>query len=261
MNGFPNVAVAQKLKFKGEDRAAVQIITNGVFYAGVFDGHNGPSAAIWCAENMAKLIEKHYESGLGTVAALKRTFIDADEAITDKSGTTASIVLIKNRYIAIAHVGDSRVVLCHGGIAVTITEDHHLDLVFEKQRIQSAEIAQKEELIFGSRVQGLMLTRSIGDHTLDKAITPYPVVNEFLQTKKDEFLIIASDGLWDVCDGQTAIEVVKQQNLASAEEIADALVYYACGQYQRKQLRADDITCCVVVLKSDHDEQTQFSTL
>lgn len=244
-----NVAVVQKLKFRGEDKAAFQIILDGVFYAGVFDGHNGPGAAVWCADNMARLIEKYYQSGLSTISALKHSFIEADRCIADASGTTASVILIKNRYITIAHVGDSRVVLCHGGNAVTITEDHHLDKATESGRIKRAEQSLKKQLIFGNRVDGLMLTRSIGDHSLAEAIIPHPVVNEFLQGQKDEFLIMASDGFWDVCDGQTAIRVIRQQNLVEAEEIADALVYYASRQYQSKELRADDITCCVVVLE------------
>lgn len=42
------------------------------------------------------------------------------------------------------------------------------------------------------------MSRSIGDNGLDKLVIADPYVAVVERTKEDEFLIMATDGLWDV---------------------------------------------------------------
>ena len=51
----------------------------------------------------------------------------------NSSGTTATVCVIHDSmHIAIAHVGDSRAILCRGGEARKLTTDHAPDLLAEK---------------------------------------------------------------------------------------------------------------------------------
>lgn len=52
-----------------------------------------------------------------------------------------------------------------------------------------------------------------------------PDIEEIEITNKTNFLVIASDGLWDVCEDQKAVELVK--TLEQANTMAATLVKYA----------------------------------
>ncbi|CAM8937485.1 unnamed protein product [Rhodiola kirilowii] len=63
----------------------------------------------------------------------------------------------------------------------------------------------------GFRVLGVLATsRSIGDQYLKPFVTSEPEVTVCQRTKNDEFLILASDGLWDVISNQVACQVVRK---------------------------------------------------
>ena len=55
-----------------------------------------------------------------------------------RDGTTAIVALIHDDTLSVAHVGDSRGVLCRaGGTAEAITQDHKPELEAEKRRIEA----------------------------------------------------------------------------------------------------------------------------
>lgn len=244
---------AQKLKSRGEDRYSTQILENGVFYAGIYDGHNGSEAATLCAQMMPEIINAEYRSQKPTINILRNAFLKCDRNVTGNSGTTASVVLLCKNYLVVAHVGDSRVVICHKGNAVNITEDHHIEWEPERDRIKEAERLLGISLICGQRVDGLMLTRSIGDHNLSNVILAYPVVHELFINDDDDFIIMASDGFWDVCSGSEATQLIKARNLSDEREIAEMLVFYASGEYKKRGIKADDISCVIINLHKKTD--------
>jgi len=49
-----------------------------------------------------------------------------------------------------------------------------------------------------------------GDHYLKPFVIPKPDVAVSKRTNRDEFLILASDGLWDVVSNEVACHVVRQ---------------------------------------------------
>ena len=53
-----------------------------------------------------------------------------------------------------------------------------------------------------------MVSRSIGDAPLGTVLTAEPYITSKQIDSQDEFVIIASDGLWDVCKPQEACEFV-----------------------------------------------------
>jgi len=52
-----------------------------------------------------------------------------------------------------------------------------------------------------------------------------PDVDTFPVEANTQLLIIASDGLWDVCQDQQAVDMIK--NLNSSKDMAKTLVQYA----------------------------------
>ncbi|XP_020268182.1 probable protein phosphatase 2C 8 [Asparagus officinalis] len=62
----------------------------------------------------------------------------------------------------------------------------------------------------GFRVQGVLaISRSVGDYDLKPHVISTPELTVINRTDKDEFLILASDGLWDVISNIVACRVVR----------------------------------------------------
>lgn len=60
------------------------------------------------------------------------------------------------------------------------------------------------------RVEGVLaVTRAIGDRRLKKYVCSAPEISERKLTEDDEYLILASDGVWDVMSSQDAVDVIK----------------------------------------------------
>lgn len=77
------------------------------------------------------------------------------------------------------------------------------------------------------RVSGtLAVTRALGDLELKtQGVSVVPDIEEVEITNKTNFLIIASDGLWDVCEDQKAVDLCK--GLEQTNTMASTLVKYA----------------------------------
>ncbi|KAL0908103.1 hypothetical protein M5K25_022574 [Dendrobium thyrsiflorum] len=109
----------------------------------------------------------------------------------------------------------------------------------------------------GYRILGVLSTsRSIGDYYLKPYVTAEPEITMTERNEKDEFLILASDGLWDVISSEVACRITRQclsgqaaklfphmVNGQSATEAANLLAELAMSQGSR-----DNISIIVVQL-------------
>jgi serine/threonine protein phosphatase PrpC len=55
----------------------------------------------------------------------------------------------------------------------------------------------------------LQVTRSIGDDDLKPAVTAEPEITETILSPEDEYIVMASDGLWDVMKNEEVINIIK----------------------------------------------------
>lgn len=148
------------------------------------------------------------------------------------SGTTANVVIIAPQWVVCANAGDSRSVFSkNGNKAVPLSYDHKPDDEEEERRIRAAG-----GYVAGGRVEGdLAVSRGLGDFRFknmqtvlsgskgstndggekdqnmvepdDQKVSPVPdVIIQNRSADKDEFIIVACDGIWDV---QTNYEGVK----------------------------------------------------
>ncbi|MCL7022739.1 hypothetical protein MKW94_000155 [Papaver nudicaule] len=125
-------------------------------------------------------------------------------------GSTAVVAILGKGKLVVANCGDSRAVLSRGGAAaIPLSRDHKPDRPDELERVEAA--GGRVIDWNGYRVLGVLATsRSIGDFYLKPYVTSEPEVTVMERTTNDDFLILASDGLWDVMTNETACEVVRK---------------------------------------------------
>lgn len=124
-------------------------------------------------------------------------------------GTTAVIALVGNRQLYLGNCGDSRAILCRGGVAIALTDDHKAGREDETARIEAAG----GQILFwnGVRVMGVLaVSRAIGDHCLRPFVIAKPEVTIIRRHAADELLLLASDGLWDVMSNQEACSLARR---------------------------------------------------
>ncbi|KAJ7522854.1 hypothetical protein O6H91_18G029400 [Diphasiastrum complanatum] len=211
-----------------EDTNFVLPNMGGTQYAhafGVFDGHRGPEAAEFAAHAIPAYLLA-MQTSVSPMEALTASFIEVDFAFRSEveaqrfrkkdggkdwhPGCTAATVLFANDRLFAANAGDCRMVLCHQGQAVALSTDHTADCIKERDRIIRAggTVAwQVDSWRVGS--VGLQVTRSIGDDDLKPAVIAEPEIQEVFLSADDEFLVIASDGLWETVSNEDAIFLVK----------------------------------------------------
>ncbi|KAJ6693178.1 hypothetical protein OIU85_003987 [Salix viminalis] len=185
------------------------------FFA-VIDGHGGRAAAEYVAENLGKNIVK----GLQNVGckedgkleeAIRGGYLVTDSEFLSQgvsSGACAASVLLKDGELHAANVGDCRVVLSRNGIADVLTNDHRASREDERLRIEnSGGFLHCRNGIW--RVHGsLAVSRAIGDRHLKEWIISEPEIKRVPLTSDCQFLIMASDGLWDKVNEQEAVDVI-----------------------------------------------------
>lgn len=156
----------------------------------------------------------------------RRTKSRADENLssapvnlTRACGTTATVVALVGDQFSVAHVGDSRAVLSNQNGAITrLFEDHKPGRRDEMERIESAGgLVVKVSGTF--RVNGVLaVSRAIGDVELKKYVISKPDVRSFSLSGEEEFLIMASDGLWDHVTDAESVQLVRDAILLGSGE-------------------------------------------
>ena len=125
------------------------------------------------------------------------------------SGTACVTALIINGKLVVSNAGDCRAVISKDGTAEALTCDHRAGREDERQRIEKlGGIVDRRNGVW--RVQGsLAVTRAIGDSHMKEWITAEPDTREIEITSDCEFLILASDGLWDYATDQEAVDIAR----------------------------------------------------
>ncbi|KAL2318118.1 hypothetical protein Fmac_031994 [Flemingia macrophylla] len=185
-------------------------------FFGVYDGHGGAQVAEACRERLHRLVAEEVERSLewDWEGILEGCFRKMDSEVAGNAalrtvGSTAVVVVIAEAEIVVANCGDCRAVMARGGEAIDLSTDHKPDRPDELKRIE--EVGGKVINWNGQRVLGVLATsRSIGDQYLRPYVISKPEVTVTKRSSKDEFLIIASDGLWDVMSSEVACQVVRK---------------------------------------------------
>ncbi|XP_030749592.1 protein phosphatase 1L [Sitophilus oryzae] len=148
------------------------------------------------------------------VLAADEKLVEVAKKSLDVAGTTALIAILEGTKLIVANVGDSRGVMCDSkGSAIPLSFDHKPQQVREKKRIKEAGGFVTFNGVW--RVAGILATsRALGDYPLKdkKLIIADPDILTFdLKDHKPQFLILASDGLWDIFSNEEAINFIKER--------------------------------------------------
>ncbi|KAF3484891.1 hypothetical protein F2Q69_00057500 [Brassica cretica] len=212
-------------------------------FAAVFDGHAGSSSVKFLREELYKGCVEALQVGSllkgGDFGAIKGALVEAFESVDqsllkwletkgeeDESGSTATVMLIRNDVSYFAHIGDSCAVLSRSGQIEELTDSHRpygssKAAVQEMKRIKDAG-----GWIVNGRICGdIAVSRAFGDirfktkkHEMLKKgvdegrwsekfvsriefkgdmVVATPDIYQVPLTSDVEFIILASDGLWD----------------------------------------------------------------
>lgn len=183
-------------------------------FFGVFDGHGGAKAAEFAAGNLEKNIldevAKREEEEIEE--AIKHGYLITDgEFLKEdiRGGACCVTALIRNGNLIVSNAGDCRAVMSRGGVAEALTSDHKPSREDERARIEN--MGGFVDLCHGVwRIQGsLAVSRGIGDKHLKQWVTAEPESKIISLKSEHEFLILASDGLWDKVSNQEAVDIAR----------------------------------------------------
>mmetsp|Transcript_44630 Transcript_44630/g.108212 ORF Transcript_44630/g.108212 Transcript_44630/m.108212 type:complete len:578 (-) Transcript_44630:2624-4357(-) len=236
-------------------------------WVGCFDGHGGEKAAQFCADWMSSYVrnEETYPFDLGYSMKNAFTAIDEDFVATGHpDGSTAcAATLVGGRRIVCSNAGDSRaIVVRRDGTVVRLSRDHKPGMPDETRRI--SELGGRVIYWGRWRVEGLLaVSRSVGDASLKPYVTAEPEVCEYDIGKDDWFLIISSDGIWDVMDNEEAAHVVIASSCVMEEgklKIDTNRFKWAARnlcEHAKSCGSTDNFSCIVVDLKSCGNPQAK----
>ncbi|KAL1532373.1 putative protein phosphatase 2C 59 [Salvia divinorum] len=212
---------------------------------GVFDGHGGARAAEYVKQNLFSNLIKHPKFISDTKSAISDAYSHTDSEFLKSennqnkdAGSTASTAILVGDRLLVANVGDSRAVICRGGNAFAVSRDHKPDQTDERQRIEDAG---GFVMWAGTwRVGGVLaVSRAFGDRLLKQYVVADPDIQEEKVDDTLEFLILASDGLWDVVTNEEAVSMTKP--IPDPEDAAKRLM-----QEANQRGSGDNITIVVV---------------
>lgn len=163
----------------------------------------------------------------------------------------------------VANVGDSRCVVgLRDGGAKGLSEDQKPENPLEKARILKAggrveplpgppdeDCGPMRVWLAEVDVPGLAMSRSIGDEVSQTVgvISVPEIMTHEVDPAKDEFLVLASDGVWEFISNEEACDVVRSEKELKAA--AEKLVAESDRRWRRAEEVVDDITCVIVKLE------------
>ncbi|XP_057751068.1 probable protein phosphatase 2C 52 [Arachis stenosperma] len=192
------------------------------------------------------------------------------------SGSTAVTIVKQGSNLFMGYIGDSRAVMGSKDsndsmVAIQLTIDLKPDLPREAERIKRCKgrvFALQDEpevprvwLPFDD-APGLAMARAFGDFCLKEyGVISIPEFSHRLLTDKDQFVVLASDGVWDVLSNEEVVEIVSSAPTRSSA--ARILVDAAAREWKLKYPTSKMDDCAVVCLfldgkmdtESDYDEQ------
>ncbi|GAA5915868.1 PP2C family serine/threonine-protein phosphatase [Sporobolomyces salmoneus] len=245
----------------------------------VWDGHAGKHAAEWCGMEFHKYLlanlnqsspstsvpsilnktfqqvdshlshlatSRNLHSGCTAVVAFLRLEDAQGNAVGGKKGTAGlgeGIVFEKEGEEEGGGVkveGPAQVVegVSRGGKAVRLSYDHKGTDLSEVKRITDAG-----GFVLNNRVNGVLaVTRALGDSSMKEFVVGKPYTTETELGEKDDWLIVACDGLWDVCSDEEAVEICRKS--LNAQDASQRLLDHALANFS-----TDNLSVLVVDLK------------
>lgn len=226
-----------------EDYHNIKInLYNGYDYIAVYDGHGGHNVSEFLKFHFKNFIVKHLEMNKHPANALMAAFAEAQATMPIEmsytAGSAAIVILRKNKELWIANCGDCRAIISsYSHKVLSLSIDHKPNRQDEFDRIKNLGGMVTFNTNDVPRVQGnLALSRSLGDKYLAPFVIAVPEIQYFQITEDNQYIVMASDGLWDVYSNEDVINSVINTAYNSGEgasvsqgvQISNKLMRNAC---------------------------------
>ena len=241
-----------------------------ISYFSIFDGHGGKEVSSYLSLNFHRILIKEInsinfstnddENIKNIINAIKNSFERIDQEILNNNnfsndvGSTATIIVIycnenevnekkvNNRTLICANVGDSNGFLINKNYIKLITKGHKCEDPSEVKRIK-----EQGGIVFQGRIFGkLILTRTLGDKEMKKyGVVPIPDFFCKKISNDDLFVIIGSDGVWDIIEENEIYKIGIEKGLSS-EEFSKKLI-----NISKERDTRDNASCIVVKLNKN----------
>jgi len=165
------------------------------------------------------------------------------------------------RRVVVSNCGDSRAVLCRGGKAVELSEDHKPENPGEEARIRRAggHVAMIGPCYRVDGV-GLNLSRALGDFHYkarndlppdQQKVIAVPEIRTLDLCEADEFLVLGCDGIFELHSSQKAVDIVRRslQSGSSVEKAAEELVDQSCSPNLMQTCGKGGDNCSAIVVR------------
>ncbi len=194
------------------------------------------------------------------------------------SGSTATVALVRPDRLVVANVGDSRAVLCRAnGSTLEVSNDHRPAGRSAAAVREIARVSAAGAWISDGRVMGMLaVSRALGDWEFKEGraqflidgtasglwapataagrvlsappVVPTPDVSEVDLQPGDQFLIVASDGVWDCTSSAQAVSFVRSELAKNGRDATKAAQALADTVVTRR--RGMDNVAVIIVLLS-----------
>ena len=210
----------------------------------IYDGHGGKIVSEYLYNNFDKILQSNIEKNNFIIEkSLNDSFKEVNENLekipnTKITGSTATVILIDNNILYCANVGDSQCYYISKDKITKLTDLHNCNNKDEVERVK-----KNKGMIFGNRVFGsLSLTRSIGDLDFKVyGVTAIPkIVKEVLSDFYSKYIILGSDGVWDVINENDLIDIEKNTN-GVCKDFCEKIVNFAIQKGSK-----DNVSCIVI---------------
>ncbi|CAD8088692.1 unnamed protein product [Paramecium primaurelia] len=235
----------------------------------VMDGHgmDGEHVSSYVKEQMKYNLNKFYK-----VFDFQKIFSDIHQKMKLQtefgcqfSGTTATVILLKENIIQCGWVGDSRAILVRKNQDLSVIElstDHKPHLEGERQRIEQcggvvdtyhlpsgAPIGPSRVWAKGAQFPGLAMSRSLGDVVAASiGVSQIPELKLVdMVNKEDIYIVLGSDGIWEFLDNQTIADMVYPfYTKKDPQGACQKIIQEAVAAWKAHSEGIDDITAIVI---------------
>ena len=224
------------------------------------DGHSGINCSKYISEELPSLMQLYLknisstESYKNIINKITNCILRLDSIYKKQinlSGSTCIFALFINNQLFIGNIGDSRCIIGDFNNKINLfTIDHKPNEKKESHRIYKnggyVTNIDTYRVYINNEANGLAMSRAIGDNHYKgyNIVISNPDIYYRKILQSNEFMILASDGLWDVVSNLEAIQFVnariKKMGLST---ISKKLVHYAFNKGSM-----DNITVIIVMI-------------
>jgi serine/threonine protein phosphatase PrpC len=258
--GYSKIGYGPKKTECQDSYCIMEKFTDDCHFLAVYDGHgsSGKEASQAANDYIQTYLEKNAKKIKTLITEktresfLRHGFKTAESKLKSSgidysnSGTCCISVFLQKNNCYIANLGDSRAVLCRitpkEKLAIELSHDHKPTRPDEKERILKSG-GKVERLIHDGvpvgpyRVwlddegPGIAMTRTLGDLQAKKiGLISDPEIEHIELNPNDRFIVMGSDGLWDVMESNEVVGFVLQHE--QRETVAEALVQEARSRWE-----------------------------